>query len=84
MFDIIQLLIAFVDYADKLYSTRLDKDEYGLPPLTLMVRPLMALYKGKKGRIFRREIQNTLKSDTPSNQFSTLVTNALNKSVALM
>ncbi|KAK4510902.1 uncharacterized protein ATC70_000011 [Mucor velutinosus] len=79
-----QITSDYLDYADRLYSTRLDKEDYGLPPLTLMVRPLMALYKGKKGRIFRREIQNTLKSDTPSNQFSTLVTNALNKSVVSM
>jgi hypothetical protein len=49
--------------------------------MTLMVRPLMALYKGKQGRNFRRLIQNALKSDTPSSQFPSLVTNALNKSV---
>lgn len=69
------------DFADRLYSTRICDDEYGLPPMTLMVRPLMALYKGKQGRNFRRHIQHDLKSNPLLSQFPSLVTNALNKSV---
>lgn len=72
-----QITTEYLDYADKLYSTRLDKDEYGLPPATLMVRPLMPLYKGRLGRLFRRHVQDKLKHDTKPHLFSTLVSDAL-------
>jgi tRNA-dihydrouridine synthase A len=72
---------AYIDYADRLYSTPVDKSEYGLPPLTIMVKPLMSLFKAKQGRQFRRNIQNTLKSTTNPIHFSTIVTDALKQSL---
>lgn len=57
------------------------KDEYGLPPATLMVRPLMPLYKGREGRNFRRHMQEKLKRDKlPTTQFSNLVSTSLMQS----
>jgi tRNA-dihydrouridine synthase A len=77
-----QITTEYLDYADKLYSTRLEKDEYGLPPATLMVRPLMPLYKGRIGRNFRRNIQEKLKHDTKPSLFSALVSTSLSSASA--
>lgn len=76
-----QIISDYLDYADRLYSTPVDKSDYGLPPLTLMVKPLMSLFKAKQGRQFRRNIQNTLKSTTDPSRFSTIVTNTLKESL---
>lgn len=70
----------YIDYVDKLYSRPISKDEYGLPPATLMVRPLMPLYKGRQGRNFRRHIQEKLKHDKLPTQFSNLVSTSLMQS----
>lgn len=67
----------YKDYADRLYSKRLEKDEYGLPPATLMVRPLMPLFKGRQGRNFRRNIQEKLKHDKLPSVFSSIISASL-------
>ncbi|KAG2196199.1 hypothetical protein INT47_004725 [Mucor saturninus] len=72
-----QITSEYLDYADRLYSKRLDKDEYGLPPATLMVRPLMPLFKGRQGRNFRRNIQEKLKHDKLPSVFSSIVSSSL-------
>lgn len=77
-----QIISDYIDYADRLYSTtQTDVSNYGLPPLTIMVKPLMSLFKGKQGRIFRKSIQETLKSATNPSQFPSIVTNALKQSL---
>jgi tRNA-dihydrouridine synthase A len=68
-----------IDYADRLLSLKVEKGEYGLPPLTLMVKPLMVLYHGRAGRHFRRIIFDQLKLN-PSN-FSHVVRTAVNESM---
>ncbi|CAO3638613.1 unnamed protein product [Mucor hiemalis] len=75
-----QITTEYLDYADRLYSKRIDKDEYGLAPYTLMVRPLMPLYKGRQGRNFRRHIQEKLKNGAIPQQFSNLVSTSLTES----
>ncbi|KAI9477880.1 MAG: dihydrouridine synthase-domain-containing protein [Benjaminiella poitrasii] len=68
----------YLDYADRLYSNGNDDNSYGLPPATLMVKPLMSLFTGKQGRDFRRNVQKTLKPDTTPQAFFDIVTNAFN------
>ncbi|KAI8884441.1 dihydrouridine synthase, partial [Backusella circina FSU 941] len=72
------ILNEYLDYADRLLSLKLEKGDYGLPPLTLMVKPLMALYHGRTGRHFRQIIFDQLKQ-SPSD-FGQVVRAAVNES----
>lgn len=50
-------------------SLKLDSDIlYGLPPITVLTRPLMMLFTGKPGRLFRRELFSQLQQTPRSSQ----------------
>ncbi|KAI8076381.1 dihydrouridine synthase-domain-containing protein [Gilbertella persicaria] len=78
-----QIVQDYLDYADRLYATK-PNDDYHPPPPTLMIRPLMGLYKGRVGRNFRREIQHTLKADTPLHLFHAIVMRAIHESNSML
>ncbi|KAI8997835.1 dihydrouridine synthase-domain-containing protein [Pilobolus umbonatus] len=67
----------YLDYTDKLLSLPLDKEDYGLPPFTLLVKPIMMLYSGRVGRNFRRILTEQLKSKPSPHSFPSLVRNSL-------
>lgn len=69
-----------LDYTDSLLSLSLDKTDYGLPPFTLLLKPLMMLFDGKMGKNYRRlvdERRRQTKSTSPED-FRSIVLGALN------
>lgn len=73
-------LYLFIDYTDALLSLKIDKDDYGLPPFTTLVKPLTMLYSGKMGRNYRRIISQRLKQHNSSSPeaFRSVVLGAIN------
>ncbi|CEG84575.1 hypothetical protein RMATCC62417_18356 [Rhizopus microsporus] len=49
-----KIINEYLDYTDSLLSLSLDKADYGLPPFTLLLKPLMMLFDGKMGKNYRR------------------------------
>lgn len=71
----------YLDYSDRLLSLPLDKEDYGIPPLTLLVKPIMMLYSGRVGRNFRRHLSDSLKSKPSPYLFPQVVKDSLKKSL---
>ncbi|CAO3638850.1 unnamed protein product [Cunninghamella echinulata] len=69
----------YLDYSETLLSTKISKDEkYGLPPITILLKPLMMLFQGKQGRSFRRHLFEQLQqSDQSSRSIRRIVTQSL-------
>ncbi|KAI8967754.1 dihydrouridine synthase-domain-containing protein [Mycotypha africana] len=60
-----EIINEYLNYAENLYFlSEQQTTEYGLPPLSLLLKPLMSIYKGKKGRIFRQHLQQLLSATT--------------------
>ncbi|KAG1047817.1 hypothetical protein G6F43_009759 [Rhizopus delemar] len=72
----------YLYYTDALLSLKVDKDDYGLPPFTTLVKPLTMLYSGKMGRNYRRIISQRLKQHNSSSPeaFRSVVLGAINDS----
>lgn len=70
-----------IGYTDKLLSLKLGGNDYGLPPFTMLVKPLTMLYSGKMGRNYRRVINLKLKQNNSSSPeaFRSVVLDAINE-----
>ncbi|CAO3692184.1 unnamed protein product [Rhizopus stolonifer] len=76
-----QIVDDYLCYTDKLLSLKLDGNDYGLPPFTMLVKPLTMLYSGKMGRNYRRVIGLKLKQNNSSSPeaFRSVVLDAINE-----
>ncbi|CEG63496.1 hypothetical protein RMATCC62417_00628 [Rhizopus microsporus] len=75
-----KIINEYLDYTDSLLSLSLGKTDYGLPPFTLLLKPLMMLFDGKMGKNYRRlvdERRRQTKSTSPED-FRSIVLGALN------